>query len=44
MTVQLANPFLDKKKRKEINNRIKESQDAELVVTGIEIARIFRRT
>lgn len=44
MTVQLANPFLPGGKRKEINARIKESQDAELVVTGIEIARIFRRT
>ena len=44
MTVQLANPFLASAKRKKINARIKESQDAELVVTGIEIARIFRRT
>ena len=44
MTVQLANPFLPNKKRKEINARITESQDAELVVTGIEIARIFRRS
>ena len=44
MTVQLANPFLAKNKRKQINARIKESQDAALVVTGIEIARIFRRT
>ena len=44
MTVQLANPFLASSKRKEINARIGESQDAELVVTGIEIARIFRRT
>ena len=44
MTIQLANPFLPGKKRKELNARIEESQDAELVVTGIEIARIFRRT
>ena len=44
MNVQLANPFLDQKKRKQINARLTESQDAELVVTGIEIARLFRRT
>jgi len=43
MTVELANPFLSSKRRKEINARINESDDAELVVTGIEIARIFRR-
>jgi hypothetical protein len=43
MQVQLANPFMDPKKRKEMNSRLTESQDAELVVTGMEIARLFRR-
>ena len=42
MTVQLANPFLSRSKRKKIESRLSESQDAELVVTGIEIARLFR--
>jgi hypothetical protein len=43
MQLQLANPFMDPEKRKTMNARLTESQDAELVVTGIEIARLFRR-
>ena len=44
MEIQLLNPFLDKKKRKKMEKRLEESQDAVIVATGIEIARMFRRT
>jgi len=44
MSLQLLNPFLDKSKRKKLEQRLQESQDAVIVATGIEIARIFRRS
>ena len=43
MQVKLANPFLSRSERKRINDRLTESQDAVIVATGIEIARLFRR-
>ena len=44
MQLQLTNPFLSRSRRKEIEKRLSESQDAVIVATGIEIARIFRRS
>ena len=44
MQLQLLNPLLPSSKRKGIEKRLSESQDATIVVTGIEIARMFRRT
>ena len=44
MNLQLMNPFLAQAKRKKIEKRLSESQDATIVVTGIEIARLFRRS
>ena len=43
MEIRLLNPFLSRSERNSINSRLKESQDAILVATGIEIARVFRR-
>ena len=43
MNIKLLNPFLSRSERKRIEKRLSESQDATIVVTGIEIARIFRR-
>ncbi len=44
MSLQLLNPFLAKSKRKKIEARLQESQDAVIVATGMEITRIFRRS
>ena len=44
MQLQLTNPFMSRSKRKRIEKRLSESQDAVIVATGIEIARIFRRS
>ena len=44
MSLQLLNPFLAKSKRKKLEQRLQESQDAVIVATGIEIARLFRRS
>jgi len=40
----LLNPFLSRKKRAQINERIDESIAAERVAAGISIARAFRRS
>ena len=44
MQVQLLNPLMSSSKRKKLEQRLQESQDAVIVATGIEIARIFRRS
>ena len=44
MQVRLANPFLSRGDRAMIHKRLDESSDAFLVASGIEIARLFRRT
>ena len=44
MEFQTMNPFISRSKRKELQKRLDESSDAVLVATGIEIARLFRRT
>jgi hypothetical protein len=44
MQLHLANPFLSSTRRKEITKRLDESQDALTVATGMEIARLFRRS
>ena len=44
MQIQLLNPLMSKSKRKKLESRLQESQDAVIVATGIEIARIFRRS
>ena len=43
MEIRLLNPFLSRSERNSINSRLEESQDALIVATGIEIARVFRR-
>ena len=40
----LLNPFISRKRRREINARIDESIAAERVIAGISIARPFRRS
>jgi len=44
MEFQTMNPFTSRSKRKALQKRLDESSDAMLVATGIEIARLFRRT
>jgi len=44
MEFKTMNPFTSPSKRKELQKRLDESSDAVLVATGIEIARLFRRT
>jgi len=44
MEFKTMNPFTSRSKRKELQKRLDESSDAVLVATGIEIARLFRRT
>jgi len=44
MELQTLNPFMSKQAKKEIQIRLDESSDAFLVASGIEIARVFRRS
>jgi len=44
MEFQVMNPFTSRSRRMELQKRLDESSDAVLVATGIEIARLFRRT
>ena len=44
LEASLLNPFLTRRRRREINARIDESIAAERVIAGISIARPFRRS
>lgn len=44
LQLQLVNPFIDRSRRVKIVKRLRESDDATLVVAGITIARPFRST